>query len=328
MAAAGLVFPFALGAAFGYFSAPWLFPGANALGYSLFIATAFSITAVPILGRIMMEFDITRTSLGVIAISAAGINDVIGWLMLAAVTALTLSNFSGWDMLLKLGALIAYAALCLLWLRPMLKRVIQRAAVTHNLLPPNLLAIVLATVFLSGMITFKIGVFAIFGGFLIGILLYDEHEFVAAWKNKIEEFVAVFFLPIFFTYTGLRTNIQALDSLALWGGCVLVVVLATLGKFGGCYWAARRAGLDRQEAKVIGIMMNTRALMELVVINVGYDLGVIPTSVFTMLVLMAVISTVITAPRLRVWLPELGLGLHGEAVSVGTRSSGVKATKP
>ena len=112
----------------------------------------------------------------------------------------------------------------------------------------------------------------------------------------------VFFLPIFFTYTGLRTNVNALDSPALWGWCLLLLSLATIGKFLACYLAARRSGLDVRESKAIGIMMNTRALMELIVINVGLDLGVIPPSVFIMLVIMAIVSTIVTTPALRAWL--------------------------
>lgn len=119
--------------------------------------------------------------------------------------------------------------------------------------------------------------------------------------------MSVFFLPIFFTYTGLRTNIGGLDTPVLWGWCILTTLLATLGKFGGTYAAARSCGLGHAESSVLGIMMNTRALMELIVINVGYDLGVISQDMFTMLVLMAIISTVITTPGLRRWLPQMGL---------------------
>ncbi len=166
---------------------------------------------------------------------------------------------------------------------------------------------VIAAIFVSGMITYQIGVFAIFGGFLIGVLLHDGHDFVDAWRDKVGQFVTVFFLPIFFTYTGLRTNVQALDSAALWAWCILLVALATIGKYGACYLGARWAGLNHDEGRIIGIMMNTRALMELIVINIGFDLGVIPQSVFTMLVLMAILSTLITSPALRLWLPKVGL---------------------
>ena len=159
------------------------------------------------------------------------------------------------------------------------------------------------------MATYKIGIFAIFGGFMMGVLLHDQHEVVKAWRKKVGEFVGVFFLPIFFTYTGLRTNVGALDSWELWGWCGLLILLATLGKLGGCYLAARWSGLNHQESKIIGIMMNTRALMELIIINVGFDIGVISQNVFTMLVLMAIFSTVITTPALRRWLPGAGVSV-------------------
>jgi Kef-type K+ transport system membrane component KefB len=188
--------------------------------------------------------------------------------------------------------------------------------VTEHRFSANLLGLLIAAIFLSAMATYKIGIFAIFGGFMLGVLLHDQHEVVRAWKNKVGEFVTVFFLPIFFTYTGLRTDIGGLDSVALWGWCLLLVALATLGKFGGCYGAARWSGLNHQESKVIGIMMNTRALMELIIINVGYDLGVISQNVFTMLVLMAIVSTVVTTPGLRRWLPGAGVALPGKQGTV------------
>lgn len=308
IAAAGLVLPFVLGLAFGYYAAPHISPAANRFASALFVATALSITALPILGRIMMEFDITRTPLGVIVISAAAINDVIGWLLLAVITALTLAQFSAADFGLKLLLLAAYVAASWWLIRPLLLRLIARLRGSGDSLSANLMGVLLAAIFLSGMATYQIGIFAIFGGFMMGVLLHDQHDVVKAWKRRIGEFVTVFFLPIFFTYTGLRTNVGGLDSLALWGWCALLLALATFGKFGGCYWAARWSGLSRAEAGAVGIMMNTRALMELIVINVGYDLGVISQNVFTMLVLMAIVSTVITTPGLRLWLPQIGLG--------------------
>lgn len=306
VALAGLVFPFALGLAFGYATAPLLSPAANRIGSALFIAVAFSITALPILGRIMIEFDLTRRPLGVIAITAAAINDVVGWLLLALVTTLTVSQFDAGAFGVKVALVGAFVLAAWYLLRPLLKRVVHRFA-PHGPLSHNLLGVLLAAVFASAMTTYALGIFAIFGGFVLGVLLHDEHELVAAWKERIGHFVAVFFLPIFFTYTGLRTDIGGLDTAALWGWCLLTVFLATLGKFGGTYVAARSAGLNHDEANVLGIMMNTRALMELIVINVGYDLGVISQNVFTMLVLMAIASTVVTTPGLRLWLPRLGL---------------------
>ena len=309
IAATGIVLPFALGFAFGYYTAPLLSPQANHLASGLFVATAFSITALPILGRIMMEFNMTRTRLGVIAISVAAITDVVGWLLLAVVTAVSLSGFSLTSFAQTLGLLALYIAVCWLVVRPALHKAVHRSVVTEHRFSDNLMGLLIATIFLSAMATYKIGIFAIFGGFMMGVLLHDQHEVVKAWRKKVGEFVTVFFLPIFFTYTGLRTNVGALDSWALWGWCALLIVLATLGKLGGCYVAARWSGLSHPESKVIGIMMNTRALMELIIINVGFDLGVISQNVFTMLVLMAIFSTVITTPALRRWLPGAGIAV-------------------
>jgi Kef-type K+ transport system membrane component KefB len=313
IAAVGLALPFGLGLGFGYYAAPTLSPTAAPLASALFIATAFSITALPVLGRIMMELGITRTSLGVIAISAAAINDVVGWLLLALVTALALTNFSTSDFAVKLVLLAIYVAVNWWIVRPLMHGIIRRSAPSGDRLSSNLLGIVLVAIFLSGMATYKIGIFAIFGGFMMGVLLHDQLTFVEAWKKKVGSFVMVFFLPIFFTYTGLRTNVGGLDSAVLWGWCLLLFALATIGKFGGCYWAARWSNLGHHESKVIGIMMNTRGLMELIVINTGYDLGVISSNVFTMLVLMAIVSTIITTPGLRIWLPKVGISVSARS---------------
>lgn len=298
----GLALPFALGLLFGRLSHPFLAPQLNLLAYALFTGTAFSITALPILGRILMELELTRTQVGVVAISSAAINDVAGWLMLAVVTALTVADFSPAGFAVKIGLLAVYVALCWWVVRPILLRLLRRSGAEGGNLSPNLVGILLGAIFLSAMTTYHLGIFAIFGGFMLGVLLHDQTAFAHAWRNKIGDFVLVFFLPIFFTYTGLRTNIGALSSPELWGWCALLLLLATAGKFGGCYFAARRSGMNPQEARAIGIMMNTRALMELVVINVGLDLGVIPPDVFTMLVIMAIASTVVTTPALKVWL--------------------------
>jgi Kef-type K+ transport system membrane component KefB len=144
---------------------------------------------------------------------------------------------------------------------------------------------------------------------MMGVILFDEPELVSAWRTSIGQFVNVFFLPIFFTYTGLRTSIGSLTSLQDWEWCALILVLATIGKLGGAYVAARLAGRSHPEAATLGYMMNTRALMELVVVNVGFDLGVISPKIFTMLVIMAIVSTVITVPALRRYLPRAGIAL-------------------
>lgn len=308
VAGAGLAAPFVLGAAVGWMGAPVLVGQGDRLATALFVATAFSITALPILGRIMIEFDLTRRPLGVIAISAAAINDVVGWLLLALVSALAVARFSAGGFALKVAGVAAFVALWWWLVRPLLKRVLRRAAAGGRALPDHLLGVMLAAIFLSSMATYQLGIFAIFGGFMLGVVLHDEPAFIAAWRERIGQFVTVFFLPIFFTYTGLRTDIGGLDTPQLWAWCGLIVLLASAGKFGGSYLAARHVGLGRPEAKVLGIMMNTRALMELIVINVGYDLGVISQHLFTMLVIMAIASTVVTTPLIRRWLPHCAPG--------------------
>lgn len=312
VAGASLLLPFALGLGFGYFTAPLLSPRAEPFASALFVGTAFSITALPILGRIMMEFEMTRTPIGVIAVSAAAINDVIGWILLAVVTALTAAQFSFGIFGLKVLLLGVFMVVAWLAVRPLMKKLVRRLqgpcdrdGAFH--LGNDLMGVLLAAIFLSAICTYQLGIFAIFGGFLMGVLLHDEHALRRAWKERLGHFVTVFFLPIFFTYTGLRTNVGGLDSMAAWGWCALLIALATVGKFGGAYLAARWSGLSHHEANILGIMMNTRALMELIVINVGYDLGVISQNVFSMLVLMAVVSTVVTTPGLRAWLPKIGI---------------------
>ncbi|MEX8493528.1 cation:proton antiporter [Sphaerotilus sp.] len=307
VALAGLVAPFGLGVGFAWgLPAVYQVAGAPRLAFALFVGTAFSITALPILGRILIEFDLTRTPLGVIAISAAAINDVVGWLLLALVTALSTAAFSAGAFTREVALVIGFGVLSWVVVRPPLERFARaRMAADGGTLGPTLMGVVIAVVFAMGMCTYQLGIFAIFGGFMAGVLLHRQRDFADAWQGKVGSFVQVFFLPIFFTYTGLRTDIGALSSGAAWGWCSLLIALATLGKFGGCALAARVAGLSPQAAKLVGILMNTRALMELIIINVGHDLGVIGREVFTMLVLMAVFSTIVTTPMLRRWLPAL-----------------------
>ena len=304
IAVASMVVPFGLGYALGYWMTPVLTPQANPTAAALFVGTAFSITALPILGRMLIEFDIARKPLGVIAISAAAINDVVGWLLLALVTMLSAAQFSPWQFGLTLLWLAVYMAVCWWLVRPLLRWLIQRLGGEHSW-SNNLLGVILCLVFISAMLTYKLGIFAIFGGFMLGVLLHDQPRFVEAWRTHIGHFVTVFFLPIFFTYTGLRTSIGSLNTLALWGWCAVVVLLACAAKYLPSYLAARSAGMSVPQAHIVGVMMNTRALMELIVINIGYDMGVISRSVFTMLVIMALVSTVITTPVLRRYLHRL-----------------------
>lgn len=177
------------------------------------------------------------------------------------------------------------------------------------------MTVVTALVFTGAMATYQLGVFAIFGGFLVGTLFHDRPTFIAAWQRQIGQFVLVFFLPVFFTLTGLRTDIGGLSTSTEWLALALFLTAAIAGKMLLAYVAARLCGFDPREGTMIGAMMNTRGLMELVVLNVGYDLGILPPAVFTMLVIVAIVTTVMTAPILRVCLrrTQPALVLRSEA---------------
>lgn len=304
-----LTLPFAGGFGLGMLIAHGAPPAAR-INTALFVATAFSITALPMLGRIMMELNLTRTRVGVIAISAAAVNDVVGWLLLALVTTLTVSEFVTSRFVMRVAMVAAFGLVSVLLVRPLLKKAIRSSPPRDGKMSANLLGGILAVIFIAAMTTYQIGIFAIFGGFMMGVILYDETDLVAAWRDRLGDFVTVFFLPIFFTYTGLRTSIGGLDTSADWIWCAAIVAVASVTKLFGAYVMARRCGLDHPQSAMIGFMMNTRALMELIVLNVGLDLGVISPKLFTMLVIMAILSTIITTPALRYFMPRAGLELQ------------------
>ncbi|RME62649.1 MAG: potassium transporter Kef, partial [Alphaproteobacteria bacterium] len=306
IAAFSVAAPLATGFLVGQGTAAILAPGIDALAYSLFVAIAFAITAVPILGRILREYGLTRSRIGVITISAAAINDVVGWVLMAAVVAFAGSGFSWVHSGAQMAGLAGLVLVLRLVGRPLIDRLMRRFPVVDGQIPTPLLAIVLAMVFAAGIATQKLGIFTIFGGFLLGLLFHRHDRFVAAWRHQIGQFVLVFFLPIFFTYTGLRTDILGLASAAEWMWCAAIFIAATLAKIVPVYVAARLAGLDPHQATIAGVLMNTRALMELIVLNIGLQLGFIPPKVFTMLVIMAVATTVMAGPLLRLLLHRQG----------------------
>ena len=306
VALASIAAPLALGLAFGLLSAASLAPGIDRVAYSLFCSVAVAITAVPILGRILQEFGLNRHPIGIITITAAAINDVVGWLLLACISAYAASRFSLLDLLWRSAALLL-GGIFLWWaMRPAVGWLLRRQPIVAGSIPPNLTAIVLCLIFVLGLFTSSIGIFTIFGGFAAGLLFHTHEDFVDAWRIQTGQFVLVFFLPIFFTFTGLRTNLLGLSTPADFAWLALVLVISVLGKIVPVYLAARLAGLPHWPAALIGTLMNTRALMELIVLNVGYSSGVLPQKVFTMLVVMAVLTTLMTGPLLRLLLPRAG----------------------
>ena len=302
---AGIAVPFVMGVGVAGLLHPIIEPHPDSgerpdlFGMALFMGTAMSITALPVLGRIMLELNITRTRIGTITISAAAINDAVGWTLLAAVSALVAGHFELNATLAMIAATIAFA-LCMLFVaKPALCWWVRRALHKgRGDIGIDSLAILMAVIFASAIATNLIGIFAIFGAFFLGAILSSEAEFREAVSRRLRDFVTAFFLPIFFTYTGLRTNVGSLTSGPLWLLCGLVLLAAVVGKFGGCGVTAWLSGFSKREAACIGTMMNARGLMELIVINVGYQLRVIPPSVFCMLVIMALVTTVTTTPSL------------------------------
>lgn len=303
---ASIAVPLIAGFFLAWASQPILAAQNDRLIFSLFVSIAFAITAVPILGRILKEYALTKHEIGVVAISAAAANDVVGWLLLASVSAYASIGLSASASVFQLTGLVVLALLLRFAVSPLIAAFLQKFEIEDGQLPPMLMAIVLIFIFACGIATQKLGIFTIFGGFAAGLVFHKHHEFVEAWQRQIGQFVLVFFLPIFFTYTGLRTNVLGLATTNEWLWCIAFVAAASLAKLIPVYMAARASGYSKSESQVLATLMNTRALMELIVLNVGYTLGFLPQNVFTMLVLMAIFTTVLTGPLLRIYLPRMG----------------------
>lgn len=302
ISATGIVFPFGLGLLLAWFVHDKVGSRADGtmvdfLPFSLFIGTAMSITALPILGRLLIEWGVTRTRLATITISAAAMDDAAGWIILGTVAAIATSAFEPLRLLGMIGASIGFLLLMMYVVGPPLRKWLGHLLERNNgEISILALTICLVTVFLSGMVTSRIGIFAIFGAFIAGAVLSPLPGLREAVARRLREFTTAFFLPVFFAYTGLRTNMGSLNEGYLWGVCALVFAAAIIGKLLGCGLAAKWSGYPWRESVIIGILMNTRALMELIVINAGKDLGVLPDSLFTMFVLMALLTTVMTTP--------------------------------
>ena len=322
VAVAGIAVPFAA----SYALAGYLFrispPASSELAFRLFFATAVSITAIPIMGRILIHTRLTRTRMGLTSITAAAIDDVLGWTLLGAVVSMVTRGRADLSSLALsfLGVAVLSVAFWALG-RFGLARLAFRRAESGGV-PPGTLAGVLVVVFASAMATNALGVFSIFGGFLCGIAGSFNRELAEGIRASIGDLVAVLFLPIFFVFSGLRTDIGSLGSdPRLWAALGLVILVACASKFGATALAARASGLPWKESLSIGLLMNTRALMALVVINIGADMGVISPTAFFWLVTMALFTTVITTPILtRLYPSPEAAGGWGEAETRSARS--------
>lgn len=316
VAAVSVTVPFLAGLGIGQLTHGTLAADIDGTIYTLFCGVALAITAVPILGRILREFGLNRTPVGVIAISAAALNDVVGWLILAAISALAMAQLTDSFLLVRLAALVGLALALRFLLVPAVALMIGKSGpeATGGTLPRGLIAITIAIAFALALATEAIGIFAIFGGFAAGLAYHRHTAFVERWKAEVSPFVLVFFLPIFFTLTGLRTDIPGLTVADL-PLMAAVLAAAILSKILPCYLAGRLCGLSAPESWLLGSLMNTRALMELIVLNIALDLGFLPQKMFTILVLMAIVTTAMTGPLLRLILPRMGHKLPDPATS-------------
>ena len=264
-----------------------------------------SITALPILGRLLVEWGVARTRLATIAITSAAIDDASGWIFLATVAGFAHAQIEGGtysasSLGTMAGLSLAFLALMVWVVRPVLAHITQWLLAKNQGQPSlALLAVLMITIFGAAAATSWIGIFAIFGAFLTGAILSGERELAMVVQKNLRLFVTAFFLPIFFASTGLRTQIGTLGGVVPVLAAVAVLGAAVAGKWGGCLVAARCTGFSWREANILGLLMNTRALMELIVIHVGMELGVLPDSMFTILVIMAVVTTVMTTPLVR-----------------------------
>ena len=289
--------------------APWLHeqfaPDTPRFGFELFLCIALSISALPIMGRILLEMQLERTVIGAMGISAAAIDDVVGWVLLGVATALVTASFNYTHLLLQLAGIAGFFVLLQKLVGPWLRRQWRKnlAGALEPGLPNSLLALLLIVLFASCLVTHYLGIFVIFGAFLFGTCLHQEPGLVKAWRDRFSGVVLVAFVPVFFTNTGLNTKIGLLQTPAAWLACALVLVAAVAGKLGGCYLGARLTGQPPRAAGCIAALMNSRALMALIAINVGLELKLLTPALFTMLVIMALLTTAMCGPLLRWWLP-------------------------
>jgi Kef-type K+ transport system membrane component KefB len=253
---ASIILPFALGYGLAHAIYPRLSPpGVQFTPFALFIGVSMSITAFPVLARILRDRGLNRTRMGNVAMACAAVDDVTAWCLLALV--ISISEFGDWG-----------------------------SAITH----------------IPGVVAGHLNHYAIFAAFLAGALMPKKARLGGALHDRLARILALLFLPVFFAFSGIRTHIGLIDGLADWGVCAAIIAVACAGKFGGSVTAARLTGLGWRDSAALGVLMNTRGLVELVVLNIGLDLGVITPTLFTMLVVMALVTTFMTSPLLQLLL--------------------------
>jgi Kef-type K+ transport system membrane component KefB len=293
-----IVFPFFLGTLFSFFIyESFSARGTNFSSFALFMGVATSMTAFPVLARILQERGMTKSSLGSMALTCAAVADVTAWTILLFVVAVVKSRSAG-NCLITIGLLLLFVAAMLVVVKPLLRRLPVAQMGVSSEPTHNMVVAVLLLAFGAALLTEVIGIHALFGAFLAGVCIPRESDFRSRVRERLESFSAAFLLPLFFAFTGLRTQMGLLNDWASIGVCLGLVVAATLGKLGGSMLTARWSGMDWHDSFALGALMNTRGLVELIVLNIGFDLGILSPRIFTMMVLMALVTTCMTGPLL------------------------------
>jgi Kef-type K+ transport system membrane component KefB len=274
--------------------------GTSFTSFALVMGISMSITAFPVLVRILQDRKLFHSKLGQIATLCAAIGDVTAWCILAFVVAIAgAANVTAAALSLMLVGV--YAAVMILIVRPLLRRLLGQSLLHESEPTKGVLALVFGTVLLSALSTEIIGIHALFGAFLAGIVMPAGGSFRKKLVLRVEHFSSVLLLPLFFAFIGLRTQIGVLNGSWDWLICLVIIAVATAGKLGGTSLASRMMKMSWRDSLKLGALMNTRGLMELIVLNIGYDLGILSLPIFTMLVLMAIITTVMTVPLLNLF---------------------------
>ena len=294
---ASIVIPFTSGIGLAYYLYKSYAPaGVHFIAFAMFIGIAMSITAFPVLARIVQERQLSKTKLGALVITCAAADDITAWCLLAAVIAIVKAG-SFVSALYTIALAVAYVLLMMMVIRPFLKKLGNKYGQRENLSKP-IVSVFFITLLLSCYAAELIGIHALFGAFMAGIIMPPDAGFRSVFIDKVEDVAVVLLLPLFFVFTGLRTQIALLNHIDLWKACGIIILIAVAGKFLGSSLSAKFVGQPWRDSLIIGALMNTRGLMELVVLNIGYDLGVLTPEVFAMMVIMALVTTFMTGPSL------------------------------
>ena len=268
--------------------------GFGRLEFSLFVGVSLSITAFPVLARILADSPLHKTRIGDLALTCAAINDISAWCLISVITGVAGSTLSGVGVTLVLT--ISYILFMMLVVRPLLENLIPKLERQFERLPESLLAFAILGALLSATITESIGIHALFGAFLFGAILPNKSLIAVDVSGRLQDFVRILFLPAFFALTGIKTQLGLLSGWQDWSLTGIIIILAIIGKFGGAYLGAVFSGNTRRESAILGLLMNTRGLVELIILNIGLSIGILTPRLFTMLVLMALVTTLMAGP--------------------------------